>query len=50
MPVNTGTSEYLAENRTFTVGHGVLWCGGLMAGLLRESRHLPAPLNKRRID
>ena len=32
------------------VGHGVLWCGGLMAGLLRESRHLPAPLNKRRID
>ena len=32
------------------VGHGVLWCRGLMAGLLRESRHLPAPLNKRRID
>ena len=32
------------------VGHGVLWCRGLMAGLLKESRHLPAPLNKRRID
>ena len=32
------------------VGHGVLWCRGIMAGLLRESRHLPAPLNKRRID
>ena len=32
------------------VGHGVLWCRGLMTGLLRLSRHLPAPLNKRRID
>ena len=32
------------------VGHGVLRCRGLMAGLLKESRHLPAPLNKRRID
>ena len=32
------------------VGHGVLWCGGLMAGLFKVSRHLPAPLNKRRID
>jgi hypothetical protein len=24
-----------------------LWCRGLMAGLLRLSRHLPAPLNRR---
>lgn len=32
------------------IGHGVLWCRGLMAGLLKESRYLPAPLNKRRID
>jgi len=29
------------------VGHGVLWCRGLMTGLLRLSRHLPAPLNRR---
>jgi hypothetical protein len=29
------------------IGHGVLWCRGLMAGLLRLSRHLPAPLNRR---
>ena len=32
------------------IGHGVLWCRGLMAGLFKVSRHLPAPLNKRRID
>jgi hypothetical protein len=24
-----------------------LWCRGLMAGLFKVSRHLPAPLNRR---
>ena len=26
------------------VGHGVLWCRGLMTEGLRDLRHLPAPL------
>ena len=29
------------------VGHGVLWCRGLMTGLFEVSRYLPAPLNRR---
>jgi len=32
------------------VGHGVLWCRGIMIGVVKRARHLPAPLNKRRID
>ena len=27
-----------------SVGHGVLWCRGLMTGLFKVARHLPAPL------
>ena len=32
------------------IGHGVLWCRGLMTGLLRGSRHLPAPLIRTKIS
>ena len=28
------------------VGHGVLWCRGLMTGLVQGLRHLPAPLDR----
>ena len=31
------------------VGHGVLWCRGLMTGLLEVSRYLPAPLIERKL-
>jgi len=31
------------------VGHSVLWCRGLMTGLLEVSRYLPAPLIERKL-
>ena len=31
------------------VEHGVLWCRGLMTGLLEVSRYLPAPLIERKL-
>ena len=31
------------------VGHGALWCRGLMTGLLEVSRYLPAPLIERKL-
>ena len=32
------------------IGHGALWCRGIVTEGLRVLRHLPAPLYKRRID
>ena len=33
-----------------SIGHGILWCRGLMTGLLRWNRHLPAPLIRTKIS
>ena len=30
------------------IGHGVLWCRGIMIGFVKRGRHLPAPLEKRK--